>query len=192
MTNEKLIEKARRAKAAVYLATDASVADDLSRIIGGLADALEAAEQAHTPTDDEREAMARAVHAAIPGTGPWDDDAAERTGAFFQIGDCILAAGFRRTEVPSDDAWLAGERSVADAAHYAANPEPSAPMSLADDPMRKPFLKKRVYPQGEPSDAQLRTLADTFDIDDESGPGTPLDIFIAGYRAALRAAWEVR
>lgn len=38
-----LIEEARRAKTAVYLATDASVADDLSRIIGGLADALEAA-----------------------------------------------------------------------------------------------------------------------------------------------------
>jgi hypothetical protein len=52
--NEKLIEEARRAKRAVYLATDASVADDLSRIIGGLADALEAAEKAHTPTDDER------------------------------------------------------------------------------------------------------------------------------------------
>lgn len=46
--NEKLIEEARRAKRAVYLVTDAIVADDLSRIIGGLADALEAAE-AHTP-----------------------------------------------------------------------------------------------------------------------------------------------
>lgn len=55
---EALIEEARRAKTAVYLATDASVADDLSRIIGGLADALEAAEEAHTPTDNEREALA--------------------------------------------------------------------------------------------------------------------------------------
>ena len=44
--NEKLIEEARRAETAVYLATNASVADDLSRIIGGLADALEAAEGA--------------------------------------------------------------------------------------------------------------------------------------------------
>lgn len=55
--NKKLIEEARRAKQAVYLATDASVADDLSRIIGGAADALEAAEKAHTPTDDDRKAL---------------------------------------------------------------------------------------------------------------------------------------
>jgi len=36
-----LIKEARKAAAAVYLATDAAVADDLSRIINNLADALE-------------------------------------------------------------------------------------------------------------------------------------------------------
>lgn len=38
----KLVDEARRAQKAVYLATDKLVADDLSRIIGGLADGLEA------------------------------------------------------------------------------------------------------------------------------------------------------
>ena len=38
-----LVEEAGRAQKAVYLATDKAVADDLSRIIGGLAAALEAA-----------------------------------------------------------------------------------------------------------------------------------------------------
>lgn len=45
MSNEMndLIAEARRAQNAVYLATEKSVADDLARIIAGLADALEAA-----------------------------------------------------------------------------------------------------------------------------------------------------
>ncbi len=40
-----LIDEARRAQFVVYLATDAAVADDISRIIRNLADALEAAEK---------------------------------------------------------------------------------------------------------------------------------------------------
>lgn len=39
---EALLMEARRAQRAVFLATDADVAEDLSRIIRGLADALEA------------------------------------------------------------------------------------------------------------------------------------------------------
>lgn len=50
--NEKLIAEARRASSAVYLATDAEVASDLSRILRSLADELE---KAHTPTDTEGE-----------------------------------------------------------------------------------------------------------------------------------------
>jgi hypothetical protein len=38
-----LIAEARKASRAVYLATDKTVADDLARILEGLADALEAA-----------------------------------------------------------------------------------------------------------------------------------------------------
>lgn len=42
---QNLVDEARKAQRAVYLATDKEVADDLSRIIGGLADALEAAQR---------------------------------------------------------------------------------------------------------------------------------------------------
>lgn len=38
-----LVAEARRAARAVHLVTDGAVADELSRIIGGLADALERA-----------------------------------------------------------------------------------------------------------------------------------------------------
>ena len=40
-TNEEKIAEARKAAKAVYLATDGPVADDLARILNGLADALE-------------------------------------------------------------------------------------------------------------------------------------------------------
>ena len=102
--NEKLIEEARRAKRAVYLATDASVADDLSRIIGGLADALEAAEEALTPTDDEREALARWLHlrfshaAPISQSSTWEGLSGRFKAAWLDLaGD---APHFRRSEVP--------------------------------------------------------------------------------------------
>lgn len=57
MAYERLIEEAHRAKAAVYLATDANVADDLSRIIGGLADALEAAAYRPVPQGEPSDAQ---------------------------------------------------------------------------------------------------------------------------------------
>lgn len=93
--NEKLIEEARRAETAVYLATDARVADDLSRIIGGLADALEAAEKAHTPTDHERSVLLDELEAWQRHTG----DAA--------LGNLLRRVGsaIRRSEAhtPTDD-----------------------------------------------------------------------------------------
>lgn len=51
---QKLVDEARRAQKAVYLATDKSVADDLSRIIAGLADALEAAYSQKGADNDSR------------------------------------------------------------------------------------------------------------------------------------------
>lgn len=48
---QKLIDEARKAQRAVYLATEKDVADDLARIIGGLADALEACQPAPMDSD---------------------------------------------------------------------------------------------------------------------------------------------
>lgn len=124
--NEKLIEEARRAKTAVYLATDARVADDLSRIIGGLADALEAVEKAHTPTDDEREALARIVQDVLLV----NYDAARR------IVDEMVATPawpFHRSEATEPSAEDVSAYLRGDEAHFS----------------------KRAEPQGEPSDAQV-------------------------------------
>lgn len=48
-----LIERAKRARSAVFLATDAAVAEDISAIISGLLALI-----TEPPTDDEREAFA--------------------------------------------------------------------------------------------------------------------------------------
>ena len=65
---QKLVDEARRAQAAVYLATDRAVADDLSRIIAGLADALEAA-QRPTVSPEQREAVAAEVAFELAAAG---------------------------------------------------------------------------------------------------------------------------
>lgn len=54
------IDEARRAQAAVYLATESDVADDLSRIIKGLADAVEALEQRALAAETRIKSIARA------------------------------------------------------------------------------------------------------------------------------------
>lgn len=55
---EKMIDEARRAAKAVFLATDAAVADDLSRILNGLADTLAAS----APVDEAKLAEAIDSH----------------------------------------------------------------------------------------------------------------------------------
>lgn len=77
-----------------------------------------------TPTDDDQDALAQIVCRALE-----HQDGGEECEVDFAAADAILAGGFRRSVVP----------------------EPSAPMSLADDPMRAPFQKKSPEPQGEPS-----------------------------------------
>lgn len=66
-------------------------------------DAMAVFEKAHTPTDDEREALAKVI-----------DDAADapvspervRASLTLWLADAILAAGFRRTEVPEPSTEL--------------------------------------------------------------------------------------
>lgn len=53
---QKLVDDARKAQRAVYLATEKDVADDLARIIGGLADAFEAAQRPPV-SPEQREAL---------------------------------------------------------------------------------------------------------------------------------------
>lgn len=127
----------------------------------------------YTPTDDEREALA--VEREEIGRiidGHVDMPVSSRLA----IARSLQGNGFRRSEVP----------------------EPSAPMSLADDPMRKPFLKKRAEAQGEPSDAAARALAihDAWGTpNDPEGKTRPLSDYTnlsAAMAAALRAAGGVR
>ena len=86
---QNLMDEARKAQRAVYLATDPAVADDLSRIIGGLADALEAAQR--PPVSPEvREALVRVIseaESAVDDEGAWalPEDVADAILAEFYV-----------------------------------------------------------------------------------------------------------
>lgn len=99
--NKKLIEQARYE---YKNPAPGSVGDLIRR----LAEALEAAEKALTPTDDEREALARIIKdITIKWSGPSLAEFANTPPIrkHYATADAILAAGFRHTEVPepSDD-----------------------------------------------------------------------------------------
>lgn len=66
MNNETLvlIERAKRARTAIYLATDASVAEDISAIIDGLLALIP-----EPPADDEREAVAKVLRRMLEPIG---------------------------------------------------------------------------------------------------------------------------
>ena len=97
--NEKLIKEAR-------LFADRDNGLNWQGRIRELADALEAAEKAHTPTDDEREALARVVAKADEETLDYErrlpDYYADPWEGYLLHADYILAAGFRRSEVSHD------------------------------------------------------------------------------------------
>ncbi len=85
------------------------------RLLYQLADALEASEKAHAPTDDELEALATVIDGAW-GDPTWDGVTLRPLDR--QIADAVLAAGFRRTvqSEPTDAglaamlrAWIDGE-----------------------------------------------------------------------------------
>lgn len=69
---EALLMEARRAQRAVFLATDADVAEDLSRIIRGLADALEACSRRSEVPEPSAEELAalEAVRGWTQSSGP--------------------------------------------------------------------------------------------------------------------------
>lgn len=170
--NEKLIEEARRWPAGVGPIPSAAP----GKLIARLTDALEAAEKAHTPTDDEREALVALVNDARlrPGTGRTMPEVAA---------DVILAAGFHRSEVPEpsaeglhqvqydDGSWSRTLEGPTEAetlngmAHYlrlAAVEEPQGEPSgipFYDEKMRE---LAEVRAQGEPSDAQVLDRIERF------------------------------
>ncbi|MFJ2506307.1 hypothetical protein [Microbacterium sp. NPDC087592] len=88
--NEKLIEEA--AKAIVEVTVDSmDSARELARV------ALAVFEKAHTPTDDEREALAFVIEQGWANP-TWDGVTLRPIDR--QIADAVLAAGFTRSEIP--------------------------------------------------------------------------------------------
>ncbi len=154
MTDERLIEEAaaqRYPHRNVFLEGMAYMAEERSRIPlreAFVAGAKWQANEVHTPTDDEREAL-RVAELDVRQAAYQQDrtdwfldheySPEVATNAFFRGWDAAVAYGFRPSSVqePSDAEWRAGEQSVADAMHFSANPEP----------------------QGEPSDAQIEAAA---------------------------------
>lgn len=132
-----------------------------------------------------------------------DDDAVESLSIEGAI-ERILAAGFRRTEVPEPSAGLTREQrhtlveGAVDAIERNATNRTHAYNiwnNLASDERFVRAIMTLVpnrgtpEPQGEPSDAQLQAAAEAFSLapfwNDEDGVLAPL-------RAALRAAGGVR
>lgn len=152
--HEKLIEEARRS----VLTMDYERAYQ-GGLVGRLADALEAAEKAHTSTDDEREALRELLGPIL-------------YLPISVIRDNILAAGFRRPEVPEPSA----EDDL--------NAEYDARLGDGD--------RDDPEPQGEPSDAQVLAALDAFFQGQSSNLSEFGAVSVKGMRAALRAAGEVR
>lgn len=144
--------------------------------------ALEAAEKAHTPTDDERGALLSVIINA-----PESGDALHVVEAE-RVRDAVLSAGFRRSEAPQDgfcvcngDSSGGRMRDCGIAAHRA---EAHAQRGVPE-------------PQGEPSDAQARAeraYAGALypDIAWERLTNATRREIEVGIHAALRAAGEVR
>lgn len=131
--NEKLIEEAR-----AFADRDNGL--NWQGRIRELADALEAAKKAHTPTDDEREALANLVQLGF--VTDW-----------YEAADRILAAGFRRTEVPEPSAEHA----------YQGNRSQDTCWVMVDGEMCRKPVEAHVGTQGEPSERELfleRTITD--------------------------------
>jgi len=103
MTDERLIEEARRWPSGVGPIPSAAPANIIKR----LADALEAAEKAHTPTtptDEERGALEQAVLDGL--NAHHAQSTMDPTLVEERVGDAVWAAGFRRAEVPEPSAMI--------------------------------------------------------------------------------------
>lgn len=156
--NGKLIEEARAEAEATKNSTYTN-----APLLFRLADALEAAEEAHTPTDNEREALLAIF--AEPVIASTDEEVREA------FADMVLAAGFHRSETP----------------------EPSAEFSICGcyrDGSELVTCALHTEPQGEPSDAQVQAALDAYH-DAKVAPGWRGEKTWK-MRAALRAAGVVR
>lgn len=98
--NKKLIEEARSLQPTWHRGMYGSRDDmyaNVKPLVSRLADALEAAEKALTPTDDEREARLEYV---IDAAVPMDEFPSWRFRYSRRIADAVRAAGFRHSVVP--------------------------------------------------------------------------------------------
>ena len=208
---EQLIEKARDAFVKAWEAENERVENwdrdargTHSRSRAGIEAALAVFEEANTPTDDEREALAEIVGTEFYR---WHQDPTRHTA------DAILAAGFHRTvqDEHYDEGTLPkvygavigalpekAEWEIRDVVHALQNAgilfrertvqgepsseEPDLPNGHAPVEKLSPFLARRV--QGEPSDAQQR-VADALRAHMAAGE---FDSFEGLAAVALRAA----
>ncbi|MCK2024590.1 ead/Ea22-like family protein [Microbacterium sp. kSW2-24] len=140
--------------------------------------ALEAVEKAHTPTDDEREALIDVLVMT-----KLSDYAATDMSTIHQAVDAILAAGFRRSEVPEPSVNLLAEiknaiqwRASWPSMHWPnldALAHHDVAQALADAVLA---VVKRAYQpaesaaQGEPSDTQAERARIIADLREWSRP----------------------
>lgn len=133
-------------------------------------------------TDDEREALRGAV---VSGTETYAEAQIPGTYVSQYITDAVLAAGFRRPEVPEPSAHRATlireAREHVD--HYRRFDDTESLVSTLVEMSNA--LESAPEPQGEPTDAQVKAAVDAWYSSKRYRSSE-------GMRAALRAAWGVR
>lgn len=108
--------------------------------------ALAVFEKAHTPTEDEREALLRAIEGVTYGMGRLVGAPAAK------LANAILAAGFRRTAVP-EPTPLSRVKGALGEGQVIEVPEPSAEPRPCHLPQSAPpCIGCQCETQGEPSD----------------------------------------
>ncbi|MFJ4997133.1 hypothetical protein ACIP5T_03210 [Microbacterium sp. NPDC088619] len=139
------------------------------------------------PTDDEREAMAQIVKdVSVKWGGPSMVEFADTPPIrkHYATADAILAAGFRRSEVPEPSGpW---DSATACFGHCDTEGWYSECVSKRAD-------AEVAEPQGEPSDAQVAEIEQrVYDKHRGQIAGMAKALVRAGWDAALRAAGGVR
>lgn len=175
--------------------------DERTALIRDLADALEA----HTSTDDEREARLEYV---IDAAVPVDEFPSWRFRYSRRIAEAVRAAGFHRSEVPEPSAALAAieraifvtgaewARSVVEVPETSAclieHPITGARCSLPAEPRHAHVCDLPAGPRAEPSDAaadaaQIAFHEFTFGPDPDFLTPKRLEAGRAAWKAALAA-----
>ena len=162
--------------------------------------------EAHTPTDDEREALIAlglASYSKIMSDGY--PSGVMRTNE--EAADLVLAAGFRRSEVPEPSAtgpafialmppspetskrWYSMYCRACGIEEMMAETEDDPRLVARRDAHNR---ERHAEPQGEPSDAEVDAAADAMRERMEAIQAYAGDIWPGMARVALRAAREVR